>query len=127
MSTNSGFAGSLPSPAVPRVRGWVARLIPGPTGLRGREAWRAAVGAALGLLFAASVCRLLSAGPATAWLIAPLGASAVLAFAVPASPLAQPWSVVAATPSPRWSASPVRTPFPIPRGRAALPSPWPCC
>lgn len=29
-----------------------------------------------------------------AWLVAPLGASAVLVFAVPASPLAQPWSAV---------------------------------
>lgn len=28
------------------------------------------------------------------WLIAPLGASAVLVFAVPASPLAQPWPVI---------------------------------
>lgn len=28
------------------------------------------------------------------WLVAPVGASAVLVFAVPASPLAQPWSVV---------------------------------
>lgn len=28
------------------------------------------------------------------WLIAPIGASAVLLFAVPASPLAQPWSIV---------------------------------
>src|SRR5690606_3250635 len=28
------------------------------------------------------------------WLIAPMGASAVLLFAVPASPLAQPWPVV---------------------------------
>ena len=28
------------------------------------------------------------------WLVAPLGASAVLVFAVPASPLAQPWSVI---------------------------------
>jgi CBS-domain-containing membrane protein len=28
------------------------------------------------------------------WLIAPMGASAVLVFAVPASPLAQPWSVI---------------------------------
>lgn len=32
-----------------------------------------------------------SAGP---WLVAPVGASAVLLFAVPASPLAQPWSIV---------------------------------
>ena len=28
------------------------------------------------------------------WLIAPLGASAVLVFALPASPLAQPWPVI---------------------------------
>src|SRR5450830_1606221 len=31
---------------------------------------------------------------ATVWLIAPMGASAVLLFAVPASPLAQPWSII---------------------------------
>jgi CBS domain-containing membrane protein len=39
---------------------------------------------------------LLMAGddPATPWLIAPVGASAVLLFAVPASPLAQPWPVL---------------------------------
>jgi CBS domain-containing membrane protein len=30
----------------------------------------------------------------TPWLVAPIGASAVLVFAVPASPLAQPWSVL---------------------------------
>lgn len=28
------------------------------------------------------------------WLIAPMGASAVLLFAAPASPLAQPWSIL---------------------------------
>ncbi|WP_447753715.1 HPP family protein [Sphingopyxis fribergensis] len=33
--------------------------------------------------------------PATVpWIVAPMGASAVLLFAVPASPLAQPWSIV---------------------------------
>lgn len=30
----------------------------------------------------------------TAWLVAPMGASAVLLFAVPSSPLAQPWPVI---------------------------------
>jgi CBS domain-containing membrane protein len=30
----------------------------------------------------------------TIWLIAPMGASAVLLFAVPSSPLAQPWSIM---------------------------------
>jgi CBS domain-containing membrane protein len=28
------------------------------------------------------------------WFVAPMGASAVLLFAVPASPLAQPWSII---------------------------------
>lgn len=60
------------------------------------ERWRALLGAGLGILLVALVCRWLHgwAGLAVPWLVAPLGASAVLVFAVPASPLAQPWSVV---------------------------------
>ena len=37
---------------------------------------------------------LLGPDPTVLWLVAPMGASAVLLFAVPASPLAQPWSIV---------------------------------
>ena len=97
MSSSSGLAGSLASSLpVRRLRAWLARLLPGPVGIDRREAWRASVGAAVGLLFAAGCCRLLAAGePTAAWLVAPLGASAVLVFGVPASPLAQPWSVLA--------------------------------
>lgn len=51
---------------------------------------RAGVGAGLGLLLAGLALRALGIG----WLIAPFGASAVLVYAVPNSPLAQPWSVV---------------------------------
>ncbi|MFO1203851.1 MAG: HPP family protein [Tabrizicola sp.] len=51
---------------------------------------RAGIGAALGLLLAGLALRGLGLG----WLIAPFGASAVLVYAVPNSPLAQPWSVV---------------------------------
>ena len=51
---------------------------------------RAGLGAALGLLLAGLALRGLGIG----WLIAPFGASAVLVYAVPNSPLAQPWSVV---------------------------------
>lgn len=53
------------------------------------------LGAVLGIAFAAFVAaRLpLQAGDLPL-LVAPLGASAVLVFAVPASPLAQPWPVV---------------------------------
>ena len=54
------------------------------------------VGAALGVLVTALVCSAAGADYSVAWpwLVAPMGASAVLVFAVPASPLAQPWSVV---------------------------------
>ena len=73
------------------ARAW----LPARTTVDARERLRAVGGAAIGLLFAALLCRWL-AGPleSAVWLVAPLGASAVLVFAVPASPLAQPWSVV---------------------------------
>lgn len=54
------------------------------------------VGAALGIAVAGLVGHLAGAAgwADRPWLVAPLGASAVLVFAVPASPLAQPWAVV---------------------------------
>ena len=57
------------------------------------ERVRAVLGAALGVLFAAGISLWASPDPAL-WLIAPIGASAVLVFTAPASPLAQPWPVV---------------------------------
>ena len=68
-----------------------------------KERWRTVLGAALGLWVTALVGRLIShsmgasvGGSAYALgLAAPMGASAVLVFAVPASPMAQPWAVVA--------------------------------
>lgn len=70
---------------------WPAAVAVGP-----RERWRAAAGALLGVAFAALLCQLLGRQfGASAWLMAPLGASAVLVFALPASPLAQPWPVLA--------------------------------
>jgi CBS domain-containing membrane protein len=67
------------------------------------DTFRAALGAMLGLTVAQVVLWLagralgLTAADVLShpMLMAPLGASAVLIFAVPASPLAQPWSVVA--------------------------------
>lgn len=57
---------------------------------------RGGLGALLGLLVAGIVARAIMGGaPLTSpLLVAPIGASAVLVFAVPASPLAQPHSVV---------------------------------
>lgn len=70
-------------------------LIPEAAPLSLRERLRAAGGALVGILATGLVCRA-ALGPETALpiLIAPMGASAVLLFAVPASPLAQPWSIV---------------------------------
>lgn len=62
----------------------------------GRLGWlRGAVGALLGIAMAAMIAGIFAGAdnPALPWLVAPIGASAVLVFALPASPLAQPWSV----------------------------------
>lgn len=61
----------------------------------GRLSWiRAALGAACGIVLTGLVSRLwLGTDGALPILVAPMGASAVLLFAVPASPLAQPWSI----------------------------------
>jgi len=73
------------------ARAW----IPGPSTVNARERLRATGGAAAGLLFTALICLwMLGPSPSGSWLIAPLGASAVLVFAQPASPLAQPWPVI---------------------------------
>ena len=74
---------------------WLARLIPAASAVDRFERMRATVGALFGLVLA-GMCSFLLLGHATAaiWLVAPMGASAVLLFAVPASPLAQPWSIM---------------------------------
>lgn len=60
------------------------------------EILRAATGAGLGLLAAGFLARAMPfpGGATIPFLIAPLGATAFLMFAVPNSPLAQPWSAV---------------------------------
>jgi CBS domain-containing membrane protein len=61
-----------------------------------REALRGAVGAGLGVAVCGLAARAMAEGHISAepLLAAPLGASAVLMFAIPASPLAQPRSVI---------------------------------
>jgi len=67
----------------------------------GHLGWaRGAIGAAIGIALAGGATWLLlkllpgTEKAALPFLVAPLGASAVLVFCVPASPLAQPWSVI---------------------------------
>lgn len=75
-------------------------LRPAPMQVDLRERLRASAGAGLGILLAGLITAATARGwlgataAALPWLVAPLGASAVLVFCVPASPLAQPWSVV---------------------------------
>ena len=70
-------------------------MVPAPLAIDARERVRAVAGAFVGLLHG---CRQPLADAhldGRVSLLAPLGASTVLVFAAPASPLAQPWSVVA--------------------------------
>ncbi len=55
---------------------------------------KASAGALLGIALTALVCAQLAKDLTAPWMVAPMGASAVLLFAIPASPLAQPWAVV---------------------------------
>ncbi|EKS70295.1 MULTISPECIES: HPP family protein [Burkholderiaceae] len=56
---------------------------------------RAGVGALVGIALTGGIAHLLVRDASVIpFLIAPMGASAVLLFAVPASPLAQPWSII---------------------------------
>jgi len=76
-------------------RAWLREFLPSGMAVNGRERLRVVVGALVGLLVTGLLCRLaVPDGTALPWLVAPIGASAVLVFGVPASPLAQPWSVV---------------------------------
>ncbi len=75
---------------VPHLRAFAPSQIP--IGLR--ETVFSCTGAAIGLLFSVWTSRMLL-GTTNPWFIAPMGASAVLLFAAPSSPLAQPWSILA--------------------------------
>jgi len=79
------------SPSFHRLRDYLPR----PMAVSGRERLRACAGTLLGIFLTAIASRLIL-GPDAGlpMLIAPMGASAVLMFALPSSPLAQPWPVL---------------------------------
>jgi CBS domain-containing membrane protein len=77
------------------VRAWTVSLRPGPVGYRGAELLRGALGALAGIGLAALTARAVPGGRRRCRsVVAPMGATAVLLFAAPASPLAQPWSLL---------------------------------
>ena len=72
---------------------WLRSFLPAPLSVGRREILLGCLGAGLGLLGTEWLSHR-ALGELNPWFIAPMGASAVLLFAVPASPLAQPWSIV---------------------------------
>jgi len=79
---------SLPLPA------WLHSLLPAAPAVDATERLRACGGALIGIALTGLVTAWLLGPHAAVTLIAPMGASAVLLFAVPASPLAQPWAIL---------------------------------
>lgn len=72
---------------------WLQDLLPAKPTVPLSEQLRASGGALAALAMAAALS-MLWLGSAGVWLIAPMGASAVLLFCLPGSPLAQPWAVI---------------------------------
>jgi len=75
---------------------WLRTFVPQPNTVPRAERMRAVAGALVGLFVTAILSEMLvhGSGVQPLMLVAPMGASAVLLFCVPASPLAQPWSVI---------------------------------
>lgn len=72
----------------------LARWLPAAINTRPAEWSRAAIGMALGALFSVWVCGQVFGMEVALHLLGPLGASAVLLFAVSSGALAQPWSIM---------------------------------
>lgn len=77
------------------MRRFIGMLFADPSGVSKTERVRSIAGTALGILVAGLLAAVLfHHDPAAMGLTAPMGAAAVLLFATPSSPLAQPWPVI---------------------------------
>ncbi len=78
-----------------KVCSWLQSFSPEPVTVNKVERLRASTGALLGILLTGLLTSLaVGSSSVLPLLIAPMGASAVLLFALPSSPLAQPWSII---------------------------------
>lgn len=98
MPPDSVNPASLPNEAPAwgeRLQHWLQAFWPAPVMIDARERWRSVLGALVGVGLTAWISHwLLGTHAGSIWMLAPMGASAVLVFGVPASPLAQPWAVL---------------------------------
>lgn len=62
--------------------------------LSAAERWRSTMATLIGLLIATALAWFSPLSDGNGWLVAPIGATAIILFALPHSPLAQPWSVL---------------------------------
>ena len=76
---------------------WLRNFLPASVRVGYSEACRMAFGVALGLLVTGMLSRWWSGSVGNMWMVSSLGASAVLLFGMPASPMAQPWPVLVGT------------------------------
>lgn len=91
--TRSGAVRSRQGGALRSLGASWRALLPSRMETSATERMRAAAGALVGILVTGLASRWLLGADAGS-LIAPMGASAILLFAMPSSPLAQPWSIV---------------------------------
>ncbi|CAG2135850.1 HPP family protein [Cupriavidus numazuensis] len=75
------------------TRAWLRTFVPLPVSANRTERIKSCIGALLGLFLTEWISHQ-TLGGFNPWFVAPMGASAVLLFAVPSSPLAQPWSII---------------------------------
>lgn len=75
------------------LRTFLARFWPHSLPVAKKQIVIASLGAGLGLMITSLISHWLL-GQVNLWFVAPMGASAVLLFGMPNSPLAQPWSIV---------------------------------
>ncbi|MBQ0132928.1 MAG: HPP family protein [Comamonas sp.] len=76
---------------------WLRNFLPASVRIGYAEALRMSLGVVLGLLVTAFLSRWWGGAAPEMWMVSSLGASAVLLFGMPASPLAQPWPVLGGT------------------------------
>ena len=76
-----------------KITAWAHTFVPAPVTVSKREMFYSSIGAWLGLLGAYWFSQHILGG-FNIWFVAPMGASAVLLFAVPSSPLSQPWAII---------------------------------